>query len=378
MANSNLQHNGPGPNSEGGLDAISDQAADWSDRLQYHKNAPALREEFERWLSARPEHAAAFKRIDAAHQLARSLKHTAPMLELERETLARVAQRRSKTRRWQSVAAAACLVLAVGVGFAVTNNGFRQDMAYLWDRAYYAALGDPLYHTTVGKRLSVTLDDGSELILNTDSRVAVQYRDGERHIALRRGQALFEVAHDTSRPFTVTAGERLITAIGTAFDVKMAEERFEVVLIEGRVSIADDQTESDENASKDAVTDDETGSTNHPKVHILAAGEEFVATKAASAPIIRPANVARATSWRDGHLIFRNDRLADAVAEVNRYSERQIILADTAITNLSVSGVINTGDTRVFVNTMIRYYPVKILSENKRQIVLGSSDINPS
>src|SRR5690606_12600450 len=112
-----------------------------------------------------------------------------------------------------------------------------EELQYLKDRARYAMAGDTLYRTAVGERLAVTLDDGSVLTLNTDSRALVQYGDGIRGVTLEKGQALFEVAKNPELPFVVTAAGRKVTALGTAFDVRVTDDRLAVTLIEGRVAV---------------------------------------------------------------------------------------------------------------------------------------------
>lgn len=352
---------------------VDDQAAAWSDLLR-HQDSAELRQEFERWYRLSPQQAAAFDRIDATHVLARAARHSRPMAALEQETLARVAQRRARKRRWQASALAASLVAAIGIGLLMPDN-IHQQWGEWRDRAYYALLGDPLYRTAIGEQRHFELEDGSILTLNTDSRAAVQYRAGTRHIVLRQGQALFEVARDELRPFVVTAGEHRLTALGTAFDVRLAERRFEVVLIEGRLAIEQENPDTardtlSETRSPADLSSDDTLRTPRPGAHILSAGEQFVATIAAP-PVIGPADVDRATSWRDGQLIFRKDRLDEVVNEINRYSKRKVILADASLGDLRISGIVNIGNTAVFVETLTSYYPLMIVEADSQRVILG-------
>lgn len=104
----------------------------------------------------------------------------------------------------------------------------------------------------------------------------------------------------------------------------------------------------------------------------LTAGEQLVATAADAAPIVREANVQRETSWRNGQLIFENDRLADAVKEINRYGGRRVVLDDARLGELRVSGIFNTGNTAVFVETLTNYFPLRVAESGPDEIVLAA------
>lgn len=360
--------------SECSQEAIRDRAAEWSDLLRHHGERADVREDFERWRAQRPEHAEVFGRIDATHRLAHAARHSEPMAELERETLRRIAVRRGRKRR-RNFAIAASFLVATVAGL-MTVDGVRGELDYWRDSALYALAGDSLYRTAVGEQRELALRDGTVVTLNTDSRAAVQYGDDTRAVTLLRGQALFEVARDESRPFVVAAGDRWIRALGTAFDVRLSEQRVEVVLIEGHVSVeevSEPRPVATESTDKPQPTIHSPQATVYrPQTTILDPGELFIAAAALPEPIVRETDVRRATSWREGQLIFRNDRLARAVDEVNRYSKRKIVLADDALGDIRVSGIVNTGNTAVFVETMVKYYPVEIVDQGRRRIVLGA------
>src|SRR5262249_40880821 len=115
-----------------------------------------------------------------------------------------------------------------------------------WTAAALAAivLGIFLYQqnagvaTGVGEQRMLALDDGTHVILNTDTRVRVDYERDARRIELDKGEALFEVAHDAARPFFVTAGDRRIQALGTSFAVRRDESQVAVTLVDGKVTVA--------------------------------------------------------------------------------------------------------------------------------------------
>lgn len=341
-------------------DSIRDQAAEWSDLLRHRGGDPAIRQRFEQWQAQDPAHAAAFARLDAAHRSARMAKGSAGMSALTQQTKARAAARRQHQRQRQrrfAIAASFAVALIVGFGVSGITPG---KVSLLADHARHALAGERLYVTAIGERRRVTLEDGSVVTLNTDSRAVVRIGEQRRDVTLARGQALFEVARDETRPFVVSAGNRTVTALGTAFDVRILSDSLEVVLIEGKVAVEQRVTEKPATGASDDIA-------------VLKPGEQLVVTtaRADAAPQIRRADVERAVSWREGHLIFHSDRLEHVIAEINRYRTQPLVLADSSLGDLRISGVVNTANTAVFVETMTTYYPLKIIDNDRHQVVLG-------
>ncbi|WP_242112454.1 FecR family protein [Luteimonas aquatica] len=332
----------------GGLD---EAAARWSELLRGAGEDWALRRDFESWRMHSLENAAAFRRVEAAHALASAVADAPEMQALRRETLARAVGVEPPCRRWpRNAAVAASLLAAVTLGLlAVNPEGSR--------RAYHDArdmIAGNVYQTGVGQRSVVSLDDGSVVTLNTDSRISVHYGDGIRGITLERGQALFKVAKDRRHPFVVRAGGREVTALGTEFDVHVSDKAFEVTLLEGRVTVTPERERP------------AAGAPDKPAAPLLAElhpGQQFVAV-AKAAPQVRATDVRRVVSWRTGQIVFENERLDDAVAEMNRYSRRQVVLSDARLASLKISGAFNTGDTDTFVNALSDYFPIE---HNKRE-----------
>jgi transmembrane sensor len=344
---------------------VEEQAAAWRDLLHDPQVSTAQREDFSRWREQSPKHAEAYARIDRGWAFAEALAKSPEMLTMEKEVLARIAlraghgQQRFGRHRWMALAAGLLILI---VGGLVATGGSPDELRWLADRTRHALVGETLYRTTVGERLAVSLSDGSTITLNTRSRAAVRYHDGIRSVTLLDGQALFDVAHDAQRPFIVTAGNRRVTALGTLFDVRLSEQQLEVTLIQGRVSV---EAEAATPASRLRTE--------------LAPGEQFVAALAAQEPRttaafpeVRPANVERAISWRNGQVHFDGDPLRDVIREINRYSERQFVLADERLGTLRISGAFNTGNTAAFIDMLTgSYLPVRIVEADRAHIVLG-------
>lgn len=342
---------------------LEEIAAVWSERLRESGGDPDMRRMVDAWCSADPAHAAALRKVESARGLVEAIADSPELLALRNQTLARVAARR-RPRGYRTVAMAAVLVLAIAGTFSVTGGSWRQLPASVYEGMRAAVAGEVAYETAIGERLVATLDDGTVLTLNTASRAVVSYKDSQRDIRLERGQALFEVAKDASRPFVVTAAGRRVVALGTAFDVKLSSDTFEVTLIEGRVAVDD--------AGAPVVPAQASGARQpvSPSRAELSPGQQLV-VHASSPMLVRIADTRRVTSWRDGQVIFENDTLGAAVDEMNRYARRRVVLEDPAIAALRISGAFDTGQTGAFVEALTTYFPIEVRQQDDAHVVVA-------
>src|SRR3546814_10885657 len=102
-----------------------------------------------------------------------------------------------------------------------------------------------LYATDLGEQRTERLPDGTRIILNTQTAVAVRYSRQRREIALQHGEAMFEVAHDAARPFVVATGDGSVTALGTRFQVRNEGAGAIVTLLEGSVEVRSEEHTSE-------------------------------------------------------------------------------------------------------------------------------------
>ena len=286
------------------------------------------------------------KALEAVREAWRGLGaiDTAPeVLALRQQALTRL--RRAGGRSWISrkmvvrFAAAALALALIGGG------------------ALYMALFHPTYYETdIGERRIVALPDGSRISMDSDTKVGVLYYKAGRTITLDRGRSRFDVAHDPSRPFTVTAGAETVVAVGTSFDVERLQSTVLVTLLQGQVVIKND--------TPAAVT---SKGSNPPSV-ALKPGEQFIASLDVQ-PTVATADLRVASAWELGHLVFRDEPLRDAVARVNRYTDRPVMI-DPSIAYIRVSGVFNAGDIGSFVSAITSYFPVQASTTGNNNILL--------
>jgi transmembrane sensor len=255
-----------------------------------------------------------------------------------------------------------------------------------------------IYRTASGERRVVTLEDGSQIALDSQSEVRVRYSKSARNLVLSRGQARFDVAHDVERPFCVIAANQKVVATGTSFNIDILGSNLLVTLIEGHVvvlpqahvpagrppvetldasaalvknssprpaghKIPSAGEGNPEREAKDAGLQNRVGMWSERQFGAgrgieLVAGEQLTMSPT-TAPSIEQVNVERATAWQNGQLVFENEPLSSVVARVNRYAERPIELADAQTSGLRISGVFRAGDVDGFVSTITHYLPVR-------------------
>lgn len=360
------------------LTGLDEAAAVWSECLQEAGDDARVRGAFESWRNRDPAHAAAFERIQRAKSLVASVADAPEILALRLETLTRVAelQRRSRPqprryrRAWIGGALAAGLVLGVSAAALY----WPQMPRALYESAVALLTGN-VYTTGVGERLTVALDDGTIVTLDTGSRMSVHYRDGIRGITLDHGQAMFEVAHDAVHPFIVAVGDHSVTALGTQFDVRLIDQELEVTLVEGRVAVSKEEmsgrvSSDTTDATASPVSKASRRVTGQVLVAELSPGQQFVEV-ASAAPIVRNIDIHQAISWSSGQLIFENDRLADVVVEMNRYTRRHVVLGDARLSDLRVSGAFATGKTKIFVDALTTYFPITVARQDDDTVVVA-------
>jgi transmembrane sensor len=335
-----------------------DQAAAWFARRRSGSWSESLESQFAAWLKADPSHAAAWGSYERLWSRLESVRDDPRILIAREQARNTVFRGRMQRRIWQGAAAvAASVLLAVLL--------WRNPQAVIHSAppangAATGAHGAPAValvrdaFTEIGERSFLVLPDGSRITLNTASAVHADYTGPERRITLIRGEAFFDVAHDAARPFVVSAGSRQVIAVGTAFDVRLQDRQMKVTLVEGRVRILRANADSQPAAPI-----------------LLEAGSALVAAEA-GADHVEHLDTARVTSWRSGRLVFDGERLADVVAEMNRYSREKLELEDPALEGRKVSGVFESTGGPGFAKALEAYGIARVTQHTATTIMLDT------
>ncbi len=190
--------------------------------------------------------------------------------------------------------------------------------------------GETLYTTGIGKQRTVTLADGSTVMLNTGTAIAVSMDKNSRRIELQKGEASFTVKHEKERSFMVAANTLKVTDIGTRFIIRMDVGRTLVSVTEGIVEV------------EPLPLENRTLPSPLPALRLV---EGQQAEHQFGAAIkVQPFDTTKVTAWQQGLLIFENNGLTDVIAELNRYFAKPINMVDADLADLRFSGILQITD----------------------------------
>lgn len=351
------------------LDPIHEAATEWLLCLRQPNLSLEETLAWQAWMKQDARHAAAFGRMEELLSWLQDVKRpprpvAADMGNLEGEDYdasqpvrtwldARKPGRARRPRGVSRALAASVIFAAMALGWVATKT----DLLHL--------AGSSLLETTVGENRSVTLRDGSTVTLGGATRVRVQLGERMRWIELERGEAFFAVAHDATRPFKVHAGNAVVVAVGTEFNVRRGIEGAVVSVIEGVVNV-----EASENAG--AVPRPADASKRSPVR--VAAGEGTVAGSSGVQNAKPLPDTSSITSWRSGLLAFRLQPLQYVLEDVNRYSEKPIIVEDEALRSSLFTGTVAGNNVRGWVSSLQSAMNLEATEEESRIVLRRRSN----
>ena len=242
------------------------------------------------------------------------------------------------TRRWP-FALAAGILLMVSVGFGTWINQQAEPTPAI------------NYQTVISQHQTITLPDGSVMELGAASRAEVRFDAKFRGIELLNGIAYFDVVHNAQRPFVVRAAGGTVTAIGTAFTVQQRDNEVTVVVSDGLVEVEKSRP-APTVASKDA--------SRNPASLQLPAGQQVVFSSGQGLDLPQTVNVAAATAWREGRLVFQDESLVHAVADINRYSHIPIEISDSDLASLRLTGTVVTTQIEGWLDGLESVLPITV------------------
>ncbi|MBS7562637.1 MULTISPECIES: FecR family protein [Pseudomonas] len=290
--------------------SLEDAALEWQVLLHSGNATAAQRMAYQQWRQTSPAHAAA---AQEAQQLWGDLGQTRAAEQH------RAATATGSWRGWPALVASLVLAVASGVGW------------WQWP----ALTSD--YHTAVGQQQHITLADGSRVTLNSGSALSVAYSAGERRVILQSGEALFEPVADPQRPFVVQADAQYLHSAASAFSLRRDGSRLTVVVREGQVQFTGD----------------------HAPVLLQAdqrlqyqSGQPLLAQQAVDA--------ASLTAWQRGKLIFNGRPLGEVIGELERYQHGRILISDSQLAALAISGVFDLHDPQGSLQALQQRYPLQV------------------
>jgi transmembrane sensor len=309
--------------------------------VEQDKGTPVEAGLFEAWLAQSEAHRAAWHAVNTAWDLFDDTDDPS-FAALRAAALAETgASATALKRHWRPLAAAAALLVVVGGSVEFVRNRSHDE-----SQIASAAGSERTYTAPSGAVRAYVLADGTHMTLDRTAQARVVLLADRRQVMLDRGNALFSVRHDASRPFTVTARGRSVTDIGTRFAVALENGAMRVALYEGSVR----------------VDGGATGVTLRPGQQLLA--------RAGKADLVLSIASGGEASWRDNLVQFDDVTLAAAADVINQGSVTQLVIADPAVAQLRVSGRFRVRDPARFARVVAELLSLRVVRVGHDRIEL--------
>lgn len=259
---------------------------------------------------------------------------------------------------WPKLAVAASMIVAVAAG---------------WFSEFYDSAPEKndilRYVTRTGESKSVNLSDGSVITLNTATQILVDFNSQTRRIIMERGEAFYEVAADAERPFTVELGERSVSVLGTAFNLKREPEQFTLAVMEGMVSVhRKSEMVSEAAPAFDTTNEQVIISAEHQRRVTAGTVVEFD-NQSRQYKAYYESDIDQFQSWRSGLISFNNVPLYKVVDELNRYTGKKIFIEDPSIRELMVRATVRVNRVDVALVGLENSLPIKVVSGFDKVII---------
>jgi transmembrane sensor len=318
-------------------DRISNEAIEWFSRLHSGDATPEDFVHFEEWSQLNPRHAEAYADVERFWTWLDT--PAKKVFEREETQNAACAQTTAFTRKPALSAsrfaggrtrrrAFAGFSLAAAMFMFACLPGFL----HFWNSDY---------HTGWGERRELVMEDGSRVTLNTHSAISVAFSSQQRVVKLSEGEAYFQVAHNSARPFLVVTDYGVTQVTGTAFDVYKQNGQITVTVSEGKVKVYR------EGATDQAIE--------------LTAGLQATLNMYGTGPVLH-ADARQISAWKNGLLVFNQQPLASVVNELNRYFPGKIMIADPRIRQRIVSGAFDLAHPQDILGALEKNLELRSLS----------------
>lgn len=303
-----------------------EQALYWFSKAQLGTLMPDEQQELDAWLARDPVHEREYRSLQDIWQVADYL----PMDEMRAIMHQIDDDQFHRTRRRMLISAGATCAAVI------TASWLTRDLWGL-SPAFTRQLA-----TLKGERRQIGLPDGSHIDLNTDTDISITFYETRRIVELHRGEALFSISRDTTRPFLVEAGNAHVRVTGTQFDVRRDEDRIMVAVQEGAVEFS-------------------AGSWWRRKQALLTAGQVSIASPQDG--LIPPylGHIETITAWQRGRLVFRDVPLFDVAAELSRYLTQPLYIADARLEQLRISGTLSIETPEAALDILPEIAPVDVI-----------------
>ncbi len=312
---------------------IEAQAAEWLvalDETTDIDDLEALNTALSDWLAISEDHRVTFEKMSSMWLLADEL----PMpIELEDTQPVSNVKRQSKWRYFAWAASFVCIAL-------ISSRFWQSEVVHTNSTLAFEKPAEVTrFKTQFNQPRTITLNDSSVIDLAPSSELLVQYQVDKRVIHLIKGEAVFNVASDKNRPFTVTDGNREATAVGTVFNVKLGLRELVVSVLEGKVRVNNQSHNALLNAGQYAAIE----ATNNNALSVKQ----------------QPLKMHTA-DWQNQQAQFIDARLADIIFDLTRYSPLTIYLANDSISDLRFTGTVHFDKVEQWLQSVALLYDLEV------------------
>jgi transmembrane sensor len=315
------------------------QAADWLARLHADDRTAEDEDAFRSWLQSDKVHEEAFESASsiwtAVGGLRGELRPTSPLLE--RQSLATegadddVPGTSAGMTRRAVMAGGGALVVTAGISLG-------------WQTAYAGVIT-----TNVGEQRRVVLEDGTRAMLDTNTRIRFRAKSDIRLLSLESGRIDLDIAVE-ARPFVLDMGNRQATTASARLDVSRTDGGLHLTAISGSARI--------------------DGPSGRPVA--LTTGSRIAMIEGREDQVDRP-ELEDLIAWQGGRLVFRDDTIAQAIAEMNRYSHRALVVTDPKVATMRFSGAYRVGDPEAFAHSLGVLLPIRVMPEGDTIRIVAAS-----
>ena len=337
-----------------------DRSCEWLAKIDRDLNE-GERQAFTAWIQASPENYRVFLHVAQQWDRMDSLSRLADLFPEFPESGSRSSKRQPP---WKLVSAAA-VALAILVTVIVAGPWAARVPQDLSQPLLSGLPPENLFQTSIGEQSSVTLPDGSVLTLNTNSLVRAEFTSGIRAVYLQKGEVFVQVAPDESRPFRVYAEDNFIEAVGTEFSVEITGDQLvELIVSEGKVLVSAMPPEYESSQTRAQA------SSGNENLAVEAGEQARLGGDSKTVETIDPEDIAVKLSWRGGNLVFRGERLADAISEIERYTQVEFVILDDELKSVRVAGLFKAGDVQGLLVTLRENFNISSEQIDDNKILL--------
>ncbi|MBL4802783.1 MAG: FecR domain-containing protein [Emcibacter sp.] len=312
-------------------DNLLDEATEWFVLMRAEEISDQREQAFVQWISQSALHQTAYAEVGGFWDDLPMPEFQASDVEISEASVTSLADHKAKqnalqeSNKDQSAAKNSSWsprLIAASIAFLIlTFAGLQYGDTFLMDR----------HSTRIGEIADIILEDGSHLVLNTNSEIRVDLTADQRIVYLDRGEAFFEVKKDQNRPFFVETAGGLVRVLGTKFNVRHRGSSSDVTVLEGSVGVTD----------YGHISDTEKARTPHVT---LTPNQKFTLGNDSVENVAIAVDSAATLAWRDRKLIYNGESFKSLIADINRYYDGEIRIGDPALNDIEVVAILKIED----------------------------------